>query len=149
MTTSLPQAIADDLLLVRKRRGDTNTYAYPSLGGRLNVPLESEDGREEFFLDITRNRIDLKKTKHQNRSRSVIILARLDTGHQPHENPDGQIITGPHIHLYREGFGSKWAFPVPAESFTNLDDPWQTYNEFLAFINVIEPPDIQKGLWPC
>ena len=32
----------------------------------------------------------------------------------------------PHLHLYREGFSNKWAFPVPLDRFQNLGDPWLT-----------------------
>ena len=73
------------------------------------------DGREEFLLDIRRARIDLAKGTYQNRGREVVILARLDFGGAPHRNPDGEEIGSPHIHLYREGFGDKWAFPIPSE----------------------------------
>ena len=56
-------------------------------------------------------------------------------------------IGSPHLHLYREGFGDKWAFPVPPKHFSNLADPWLTLEDFMRFCNVTEPPFIRRGLF--
>ncbi len=109
--------------------------------------LVSSDGRERFHLDLFRARIDLRKGTFQNRGRGVTILARLDFGGQPHRNPDGEEVGSPHLHLYREGFGDKWAFPVPSDYFSNLDDPWQTLDDFMQFCNITKPPFVVRGLF--
>ena len=144
---SLTQAEADGLLAMRKRRADATERQYPDLGGRIAVPLFSMDGREQFSLDLRRARIDLRKGTCQNRGRQVAILARLDFGAAPHRNPDGKEIGSPHLHLYREGFGDKWAFPVPPDRFPNLHDPRLTLKDFMSFCNVVEPPVIRWGLF--
>ena len=77
----------------------------------------------------------------------MAILARLDFGGATHRNPDGEEIGSPHLHLYREGFGDKWAFPVPSDSFADLEDPWRTLEDFMQFCNIIEPPVIRRGLF--
>ena len=144
---TLTQAEADALLAVKKCRADTAEWNYPDLGGRVTAPLVSVDGREQFFLDLRRARIDLRKETYQNRGRQVAILARLDFGGPPHRNPDGAEVGSPHLHLYREGFGDKWAFPVPPKSFSNLGDPWLTLEDFMRFCNIIQPPFIRRGLF--
>jgi hypothetical protein len=146
-TTELTQTEADALLAMEKRRSDTTEWEYPDLGGRVSVPLVSIDGREWFFLDLRRARIDLAKGTYQNRGRQVAILARLDFGGAPHRNPDGEEVGSPHLHLYREGFGDKWAYPVPLDRFPNLSDPWQTLEDFMRFCNVVEQPNIRRGLF--
>ena len=40
--------------------------------------------REEFNLDITRGRIELKKNTFQLRAQRAIVLARIDIGGAPH-----------------------------------------------------------------
>ena len=110
---NLAQAEADTLLAMEKHRAESAERDYPGLGGRVTAPLVSADGREQFFLDVWRARIDPGKGTYQNRARQVAILARLDFGGSPHRNPDGEEIGSPHPHLYREEFGDKWAFPVP------------------------------------
>ena len=145
--SELSQSEADALTAMPKVREDDTAWRYPELGGAISLPLLSEDHRERFLLDVSRGRIELARERFQNRARQVVILVRLDVGGPMHRNPDGTEIPCPHIHLYREGYGDKWAFPVPTEHFATLDDQWQTYLDFLAFCNVTEPPNIDRGLF--
>ena len=145
--TDLTQAEADALMGLEKRRVDETEWDYPDFGGQVTLPLISTDRREQFLLDIRRARIDLSKGTYQNRGRQVVILARLDFGGAPHRNPDGGDVVSPHLHLYREGFGDKLAFPVPSDHFANLSDPWETLEDFMRFCNVVELPAIQRGLF--
>lgn len=146
MSGWLTQAEADALLVLEKHREDEKQWRLPDLGGGLIVPLSSVDRAEAFHLDISRGRINLNKGKYQTRARSVVVLARLDFG-VPHRNPDDQEVPAPHLHVYREGYGDKWAFPVPAEHFTNLEDRWQALMDFLRFCAVTRPPHFEKGLF--
>jgi hypothetical protein len=143
----LTQAEADALIAMPKVKVNDDTYDYPGGGGSLIVPLTSQDKREQFLLDISRARIDLQKGKYQNRARQIVVLVRLDFGGPPHRNPDDQDVPCPHLHLYREGFGDKWAVAVPAGKFPNLGDLWQTLQDFMAFCNVVDPPPISRGLF--
>ena len=72
---------------------------------------------------------------------------RLDIQGAPHRNPDGEVIPCPHLHIYRENFGDKWAFPLPASKFQHLGDLYQTFEDFMAECNVIETPKMQTGLF--
>ena len=118
------------------------------MGGQsLVLPLQSADKREQFLLDLSRGRIDLLKVKMQNRGRQVVVLVRLDLGGAPHRNPDDEEIPAPHLHVYREGYGDKWAVPVPADRFQNVSDVWVSLGDFLRFCNVAQPPNIDRGLF--
>jgi hypothetical protein len=105
--------------------------------------LASLDDRERFLLDVWRGTLRLTKLKFQNRVRTVIVLARLDIDGAPHTNPDGQMITGTHLHLFREGFDDKWAYPIDPGVFTVLRDPGTTFQEFCTFCNIESPPSVQ------
>ena len=144
---NLTQAEADALLALAKHRVDTTAWDYPTPGGKVSIPLVSADRRENFLLDLSRGRINLAKGTYQNRGRQVVILARLDFGGAPHRNPDGGEIGSPHLHIYREGYGDKWAIPVPSDQFTDLADLWQTLQDFMRFCNIVEPPIIRQGLF--
>lgn len=144
---SLVQSDADTLLAMEKHRVDDTVYGYPTLTGAVRIPLQSPDKREMFMLDITRSQIKLIKGTYQNRARGVVILARLDFGGAPHRNPDDQEVECPHLHVYREGFGDRWAMPLPAERFTDPGSPWLLLLEFMQFVNITVPPDIQRGLF--
>ena len=145
---NLTQAEANALIAMEKHRADDQPYDYPGMGGgSICVALTSLDKREDFLLDVSRGRIDLRKGTYQNRSRQIVVLVRLDFGGQPHRNPDDVEVASPHLHIYREGFGDKWAFPVPADRFSNIADLWQTLEDFMRYCNITEAPFIRKGLF--
>jgi hypothetical protein len=131
---SLTQPEADALIAMEKHRANEEGSRFPMAGESLSLLLRSFDRRENFFLDVSRGRIDLLKVKMQNRARQVVVLVRLDLGGAPHRNPDGVELAAPHLHLYREGFGDKWACPVPADRFPNTDDVLATFNDFFAVL---------------
>jgi len=142
----LTQSEADTLLAVEKASVNTAQVDFPDMGGVLSLPLVWTDGRQQFLLDIRKARIDLVKCTFQNRAKQTVILARLDIGGPQHRNPDGLEIACPHLHLYREGYGDKWAYPLPVE-FKNPDDLWQSLEDFMDFFNVTQRPNIQRGLF--
>ncbi len=145
--TTLTQAEADALLAMEKSRVDDTRYDFPSLGGSIEIPIVSANKREQFLLDITRGRINLRKVTYQNRVRTVVILVRLDIDGPPHENPDGQEVQCPHLHTYREGFADKWAVPAPTHAFPRTTDLWGSLEDFAVFCKITEPPLIQKDLF--
>ena len=142
---SLSQADADALLQMEKIPANNDRVAFPDLGGRVEVPLFSLDHRESFSLDINRKRISLK-TGYQTRARQSVVLARLDFA-APHRNPDGTEIGVPHLHLYREGYGDKWAFSVPDGMLTAPSDAWQVLFDFMTYCRVVETPNFVRGLF--
>jgi hypothetical protein len=145
MSLELTQQEAESLLAMEKKRANDQQYLFSEIKSSLRIPLRSHDGREEFSLDIYRGKIELLKNTYQNRARKTVVLARLDIGGSPHRNPDGQEIDCPHLHLYREGHGGKWAFAVP-QNFANVSDAWQSLQDFMNYCNITTKPEIQKGL---
>ncbi len=145
--THLPQEEADALLAMPKVRESDDEYIYPVEGGSISVPLMSPDRRERFMLDIARGKIDLAREVLQNRARQVVILLRLETAGPRHRNPDGEEVSCPHIHYYREGFGDKFAYPVPSDQFRDLSDSRQTLEDFMRLCNITEPPRFGGGLF--
>jgi len=141
----LSQNDADALLRMEKVPASQDPFQFPDLGGRTEVPLMSRDKREHFSLDINRKRITLT-TGYQTRARQVIVLARLDFA-APHRNPDGSEVGVPHLHLYREGYGDKWAFEVPAGLLSRPEDAWQVLQDFMLYCCVVEQPNIVRGLF--
>lgn len=144
---NLTQAEADALIAMEKHRANDERSDFPMGGQSVVLPLQSADRREQFLLDLSRGRIDLLKVKMQNRGRQAVVLVRLDLGGAPHRNPDGEEISVPHLHVYREGYGDKWAMPVPADRFSELADVWVTLEEFMRFCYITQPPYIERGLF--
>lgn len=71
---------------------------------------------------------------------------RLDLDGPPHRNPDDEVIPCPHLHIYREGYGDKWATPAPVVLYPNPADLFSTFEAFMRQCN-ITAPIIQKGLF--
>ena len=143
---NLTQAEADALLAMVKRRENDGSHLFPRRGEKISLPLQSDDGRELFLLDLRRGRVELRQVTMRNRARQVVIRARLDLFGPPHRNPDGEEIPTPHLHLYREDYGDKWAVPLPADYFLSPNDEWKTLNDFMGYCNITEVPNIQRML---
>jgi hypothetical protein len=144
---NLTQDEADALMEMEKCRVDEKEYLFPQPGERISIPLTSPNKRESFMLDVTRAQIKLTKATYQDRARQVIILMRLDLDGPVHRNPDGEEILCPHLHVYREGYGDKWAVPAPTDRYTNTLDLFATFEAFMLHCNITDPPRIEKGLF--
>lgn len=144
---TLTQFDADTLIAMPKVRADDDERDFSSLQQSVVVPLLSEDRRENFMLDIHSGQINLSKITFQNRGRQVVVLVRLDIAGPPHRNPDGEEVGCPHLHIYREGFGDKWAIAAPVDKFKALSDRWQTLHDFMQFCSIVNPPVFRKGLF--
>jgi len=140
----LKQSEGDALLAMEKMASGNDPVSFPGIGETLDIHLHGEGGQEEFVLNYTRSSINISKRNHHLRVRTVIGLARLDLDGPPHRNPDGQEVGPRHLHLYREGYGLKWAFEVPANRFSDLNDALATLKDFMRFCNVVGMPDIRK-----
>ncbi len=147
MTHDLTQTDADELIAMEKHFIGHEKYNWPSLGTKLAIPLMSGDGREEFVLDITTSALKISKLTIQNRARVTVALIRLDVDGPPHRNPDDTEIGCPHIHIFREGYADKWAFPLPEDTFTNLSDKHVIYVEFAKFCKIVTFPTLNSGLF--
>ena len=139
----LTQAEADRFIQMAKRFVHPPATISVPPGSDETHELAALDDRERFLLDIWRGTLRLTKLKFQNRARTIVVLVRLDVDGAPHTNPDGQRLPGTHMHLFREGYDDKWAFPVDSHSFSLLSDPGTTFQEFCTFCRIESPPPVQ------
>ncbi len=72
---------------------------------------------------------------------------RLCLSSRGHRNPDGTMISGPHIHRYREGQDDKWAYPLPPQMAECCDNPTDILGRFMEYCNVTNYSQIQGGLF--
>lgn len=144
---NITQAEADLLIAMEKHRLDDQVWLFPGPGERLSIPLISQDKRENFMLDVTRSQIKLTKATYQNRVRQSIILMRLDIDGPPHRNPDESEVLCPHLHIYREGYGDKWAVVAPPGIYNSSMNLFSLFQAFMRHCNITEPPDFRMGLF--
>lgn len=149
MVTSieLSQNDADRLISLEKHYLEKDPVNYPLQGEKISLELKSTDQREIFLLDINRGRVSIT---YQNRYRPSIILLRLDFIGSKHRNPDGELISCPHLHIYREDYADKWAFEITSEDykefFSDPTDKDATMDEFLDFCNIKTKPVFQMAM---
>lgn len=110
---------------------------------------------EKFVIDINRKRAILSRCTFQQRIHTSIPLIRLDIDNKPHKNPDGEVIDGNHIHIYKNGYNLTWAYPLNHEIinkvnpsfditlFDNLTYHTNTFSTFCLFCNITKIPIFQ------
>jgi hypothetical protein len=142
----LPQIEADRLIKMEKHYLGDKTFDFPIGGNQLRIPIVSSDKRNEFVMDANSSCIDFKKYTFGNRTRDVFVLVRVDIlAGGCHVNPDETRIVGSHIHQYREGYGDKWAVPLP-KGFGDTTDIVSIFQHFMNYCNIITKPIFNPSL---
>ena len=116
----------DELINMPKQIDETKReYDAPAPGKTLEIKLMSpEDLSCKFKLSIYEGKhssqISIavesgRKTSMQTRYRTE-TLVRVDIDERAkHTNPDGTVIEGSHVHIAKEGFSDRIAYPIDAE----------------------------------
>jgi len=158
----LEQKEALRLIALPKRAIDSGPFLFPDSGNALHIYLVAlNNAREQFILDVNRRgRIRSLKCTYQDRYQMSIILVRLDINGPPHDNPDGTLVSGNHIHIYREGYDDRFAYEFnSAEALNLLSDPdrfgpsiapltlntsdlLSVFHDFCHLINVVSSPQV-------
>lgn len=139
---TLSQAEADTLRTLEKYLTDPNNVRLPSLRGKENYPVNYQRNNkraDDMAVSSFRGGKNPKKVSYKLLYDGNIILVRVDTQDStPHSNPDHTTIDRlqPHIHIYREGFGDKYAFPLP-EYFRDSDDIGTLLKDFLSYSKIL------------
>lgn len=97
--------------------------------------IESIDWKELFIMDYKKGRIDVSKYTLNHRYRTAITLFRIDMN-WAHRNPDWKFIRESHIHVYREWYDIKWAYPLSKFWFKQSDDINIIFEQVLKYLNI-------------
>ena len=102
--------------------------------------------KEVFLLDFFRGSFEVSKYTVNKRYRQTVILLRYDNGGR-HTNPDGVLFEGAHVHLYREGYNDKFAFPVSEIGVDKSDSMDAVFSKIMHFCNVKKFPIIEVSMF--
>lgn len=108
--------------------------------------INSLETKDTFLLDFYRGSLELSKYTVNKRYRQTVILLRYDNGGR-HTNPDGQIFEGPHVHIYREGYNGKFAFPISEIGVNSSDSMELVLQKIMEFCNVKRLPIIEISMF--
>jgi hypothetical protein len=142
-----------------------SNYILPNLNEFLKIKLHPVDTHfrdEVFLLDINRKSMVLRKKTFQSRVQNNIVLRRLDfyAGHHNptintipdgldarvielmHKYEDKRFSDETHIHLYIDGYGEKWAFPLTEFDFAIPEDDIIAQTQaFCRYCNISKLPN--------
>jgi hypothetical protein len=145
----MTQAEADRLLALDKRFDEPDPLELGPEKWTRN--LTAVDLRERFLFDYFRGRIIFAKYRYQMRHGATEILLRYDS-HGRHTNPPNPhhvgSFDGPHVHLYREGYDDRIAFPVSEARIEDTSDAAGVLSRILGFCHVVTIPPIQLVMAP-
>lgn len=143
----LTQQEVDFLLELLKQLIDNKDIQFPGPSDSSIIEAVSATTNDKFLIDISRKgHIKVTKCTFQTRYKKSYILLRLEIDGPNHTNPDGTEIPCPHIHIYREGYGTSWAHPLQSVMQTDPTNMVQVLIDFLKYNNISNIPTIfEKG----
>jgi len=139
----LTQKEADMLINMLKKTVEKE-ISFPSSKGRIEFDVLGERREDIFAINISRKGINAAGASYQGRVRTNgEILLRLDINPTAvHTNPDGEKITGTHLHVFTEGHDMAYATIFDVED----KDLFQLCHSFFERFNIIEPPKVTQQL---
>lgn len=138
----LTTAEAGELIAMLKEHTHEVLKEFPKQKGMLQFDVIGEklDGHE-FVVNIQRKGINSQSCTYLGRTKSNVILLRLDINPSGrHRNPsDGAVLVGNHLHIYTEEYDDKEAIPFHPEN----EHLYDICLEFFKRFNIISDPLVE------
>lgn len=134
--------------LIEKLKYPKNTLSYHQINNTISGMFGKIDVNEAIIDDDNIQYVlGLYRGKYEPERFSIHIrfkethdhLIRIDVNPtNRHINPDGTLITGSHIHIYKSGQKKKDAFAIPLDeyNFPNVHTIIEVYGEFVKMVNI-------------
>ncbi len=117
----------------------------PGKGDSVSFDVKANDSANIYTIGIFRGSVNSRKMNYNARiklNNTTLLELHINAGNR-HMNPDGELVTGNHWHIYREGYGHSYAFPVPDISDHDFVD---VTIRFLERFHVVERPKILEQI---
>ncbi len=141
--SDLTQAEFEFLLNLEKEFEDKSTLNLYPAPLQWTRKIKSIPTKDIFCLDFYRGTFKIQKYTFNHRYRQTLPIFRFDS-YGVHTNPDGEKVEEFHIHIYKEGFGDKFAYPASEFGIDNDDTMDIVLQKILRYCNIkpitIEPP---------
>lgn len=139
----ITQAEAERLIKMLKKAYDELFYLPEH--GKNQFVVVGDTQKDKFTIQFYRGEINAEKYSiNALVNKNNTTLLRLDivppTSDKKHRNPgQDELITGSHWHIYREGYGDKFAYPAKDISG---EDFYDHSLEFFKKFNIIKAPKL-------
>lgn len=109
---------ARELINMLKHYAEKKSINFPELGNHIEFTVTGDTRANNFKVNIRRQRINGSGCTYQGRTAfDNTVLMRLDVNPTSvHWNPDGEKITGTHLHVYTEEYDDKYAVAFDPKS---------------------------------
>lgn len=136
------------LIRLSKKFADTTEVTVPPSGAfEHSSELVAVEEREAFLLDVSRHAIRITRCKSQTRYARNIILLRVELDGPPHVNPDGTDVGPSHVHVYKEGYDDRWAYPLSNyPEFLQCSTLVDLVRSFCRYCGVVSVIPYQEGV---
>ena len=131
----LTQVEAESLIQVQKVFEDRSAII-------MNRPYKTErklfsvaNHMDVFYLNLNETAIEFGKYSINNRFFQIPLVRICIDKDSVHENPDGKLIRGSHIHVFKENYGDKFADDLNLYGITGTT-PVQILSQFLGFCHI-------------
>ena len=144
-------------LILEDKKFLTPSFLFPDDGGKVLLKGAGVSSRTEFIIDVNRNCIILDKITMQERVYSSIPLLRLDLDTKPHHNPDDTMVSGNHLHVYREDYDAAFAYElsdpvikklnpsIDLEMLARIQDARERFKLFAKFCRFMNLPEFSDN----
>ena len=133
--SDLSQSEFDFLMSLEKEFEDKSTIVLGPAPLQWSRRLKSTTTNDNFSLDFYRGTFKIQKYTYNHRYNQTLAVFRFDS-FGTHTNPDGEKLTGFHVHLYKEGFGDKFAYPASEFGIDETDSMDIVLQKFLVYCKV-------------
>ncbi len=133
--TELTQADFDFLMGIEKEFEDKSTIFLGPAPLQWSRKIKTTATHDTFLLDFYRGSFRIQKYTFNHRYRQTFSVFRYDS-YGVHTNPDGQVVDVPHIHLYKEGYGDKFAYPASEFGIEESDPMEEVLRKILVYCKI-------------
>lgn len=93
-----------------------DAFSLPKACEKISCKAYADENESLVFdIDFNRKYISINAATLQQRHLATYQLLRIDITDNPnkkHVNPDGRILGPNHLHIYRDQYGTKWAYDL-------------------------------------
>lgn len=129
---------ARDLIAMLKN-SMSKAITFPAGGKKKEFEVIGEKKRDVFVISVFRGTINVHKCNIGGRTKSGVMLMELHIGDTlKHKNPDNEVLTGTHLHLYTQEHGRDYAIKFNPQDESLVEN----CIEFMDRFNIINKPRI-------